>query len=202
MNDETLKSDISKIKVNIFDKTYTFLTDNGVFSKERLDYGTRLLLENLDIAKMEGAVLDLGCGYGAIGIILGSINKNIFIDMVDVNERALFLSRENIKLNSVKNLSVYESDGYKNINNEYNYIVTNPPIRVGKEKLREILIGAKEYLKKDGELWFVMRKDHGAKTFQKELEKYYRIDILEKSKGFYIFRCFLHWLFAFYLIVL
>jgi len=192
MNDETLKSDISKIKVNIFDKTYTFLTDNGVFSKERLDYGTRLLLENLDIAKMEGAVLDLGCGYGAIGIILGSINKNIFIDMVDVNERALFLSRENIKLNSVKNLSVYESDGYKNINNEYNYIVTNPPIRVGKEKLREILIGAKEYLKKDGELWFVMRKDHGAKTFQKELEKYYRIDILEKSKGFYIFRCFLH----------
>jgi len=192
MNDETLKSDISKIKVNIFDKTYTFLTDNGVFSKERLDYGTRLLLENLDIAKMEGAVLDLGCGYGAIGIILGSINKNIFIDMVDVNERALFLSRENIKLNSVKNLSVYESDGYKNINNEYNYIVTNPPIREGKEKLREILIGAKEYLKKDGELWFVMRKDHGAKTFQKELEKYYRIDILEKSKGFYIFRCFLH----------
>jgi len=192
MNDDTLKSDISKIKVNIFDKTYTFLTDNGVFSKERLDYGTRLLLENLDIAKMEGAVLDLGCGYGAIGIILGSINKNIFIDMVDVNERALFLSRENIKLNSVKNLSVYESDGYKNINNEYNYIVTNPPIRVGKEKLREILIGAKEYLKKDGELWFVMRKDHGAKTFQKELEKYYRIDILEKSKGFYIFRCFLH----------
>jgi len=188
MNDETLKSDISKIKVNIFDKTYTFLTDNGVFSKERLDYGTRLLLENLDIAKMEGAVLDLGCGYGAIGIILGSINKNISIDMVDVNERALFLSRENIKLNSVKNLSVYESDGYKNINNEYNYIVTNPPIRVGKEKLYEILFKAKDYLLPEGEFWFVIRKDQGAKSAIKDLSCEYIVDVIKKSKGFFIIR--------------
>ena len=95
------------------------------------------------------------------------------------------LAKKNAELNKV-NINIFESNIYENINNKYDYIVTNPPIRVGKKILYQILFEAKEHLNKNGELWLVIHKDQGAKTLAKDLEKEYTVEIKEKNKGFYI----------------
>lgn len=171
-----------KTKTKINDIEFTFITDNGVFAKKGLDFGTKLLLSNLK--NIKGKVLDFGCGYGPIGIYISKV-FNCDVDMIDINLRALNLSKKNAKENKVT-VNIFESDIYSNITKKYDYIITNPPIRVGKKMLYEILIGAKQHLKKNGELWLVIHKDQGAKTLSKELEKYYKIEIKDKNKGFYI----------------
>ena len=187
-SDKNVKSEKRLIKFNFNNKEYSIYSDNGVFSKDRFDYGTRVLLENIDIHSLCGKVLDLGCGTGIVGLILGTTNKNISIDMVDVNERAIELARENIKLNNLNN-NIFISDVYSNVNDKYNYIVTNPPIRAGKDVVRKFLLGAKDYLSDSGTLYFVMRKDHGVKSMIKELEEIYKIEVIAKDKGFYIVKC-------------
>lgn len=179
---EYVESKETKTKCIINKQEINLITDNGVFSKKGLDFGTRSLLETLE--NINGKVLDFGCGYGPIGIYL----KKTFdceVDAVDINLRALKLAQKNAKLNDVE-INIFESNIYEKITKQYDYIITNPPIRVGKKILYEILEGAKNYLKKNGKLIFVINKDQGAKTVAKELEKIYKIEILNKSKGFYI----------------
>ncbi len=177
------------ITINFKDKYYKVYTNNGIFSKDKLDYGTKLLLENITKNNLAGNILDLGCGYGIIGIILASTYHNISVDMCDITDRAISLSQENTRNLNLKNINIYKSDIYDSVKNKYNYIITNPPIRAGKDILRKFLLGAKEHLKENGELWFVMRKDHGVKSMIKELENIYEIEIKDKSKGFYIVIC-------------
>lgn len=184
-NDKNIKSERKLINFSFNDKNFSLYTDNGVFSKDKLDYGTRILLENIDINNLKGRVLDLGCGIGVVGIILGTLNKNISIDMVDINERAIILTKDNVKFNNINN-NVFVSNVYSNINGKYNYIITNPPIRAGKEVVRKFLLGGYDYLTDDGILYFVMRKDHGVKSMIKELVNIYEVDIINKEKGFYI----------------
>ena len=171
-----------KTKCIIKNTELTLITDNGVFSKKGLDFGTRTLLETIEDIK--GQVLDFGCGYGPIGIYLKK-TFDVEVDAVDINERAMNLAKKNAELNKV-NINIFESNIYENINNKYDYIVTNPPIRVGKKILYQILFEAKEHLNKNGELWLVIHKDQGAKTLAKNLEKEYTVEIKEKNKGFYI----------------
>lgn len=184
-NDKNIKSERKLINFSFNDKNFSLYTDNGVFSKDKLDYGTRILLENIDINNLKGRVLDLGCGIGVVGIILGTLNKNISIDMVDINERAIILTKDNVKFNNINN-NVFVSNVYSNINGKYNYIITNPPIRAGKEVVRKFLLGGYDYLTDDGILYFVMRKDHGVKSMIKELVNIYEVDIVNKEKGFYV----------------
>ena len=174
-------------RAEIGGKLYTFKTDNNVFSKKGLDFGTRTLLENVDIKNISGDVLDFGCGYGPIGIYIKS-NTNANVDMIDVNERALKLAKSNASINKV-DVNIFESDIYSNVTKKYDYIITNPPIRVGKKILYEILIKARDYLKKDGHLIFVINKDQGAKSTMKDMEKYYSVKLIEKNKGFYVIDC-------------
>ena len=184
-NDNNVKHNKKIIEFYFNDKKYSVYSDNGVFSKDKFDYGTRLLLDSIDIEKISGNVLDLGCGLGVVGIILGTINKNINIDMIDINDRALSLVRDNLTLNKVK-ANVFSSDVYSNVNKKYDYIITNPPIRAGKEVVRKFLLGGYDYLNDNGILYFVMRKDHGVKSMIKELENKYKVTIINKDKGFYI----------------
>lgn len=184
-NDNNVKHNKKIIEFYFNDKKYNVYSDNGVFSKDKFDYGTRLLLDSIDISKLSGNILDLGCGIGVVGIILGTINKNINIDMIDINERALSLVRDNLTLNKVK-ANVFSSDVYSNVNKKYDYIITNPPIRAGKEMVRSFLLGGYDYLNDNGMLYFVMRKDHGVKSMIKELEKIYNVTIVNKDKGFFV----------------
>ena len=184
-NNNNIKHNKKIIEFYFNDKKYNLYSDNGVFSKDKFDYGTRLLLDSIDISKLSGNVLDLGCGIGVVGIILGTINENINIDMVDINERAISLVRDNLTLNKVK-ANAFSSDVYSNVNKKYDYIITNPPIRAGKEVVRKFLFGGYDYLNDNGMLYFVMRKDHGVKSMIKELESKYNVTIVNKDKGFYI----------------
>ena len=179
-----VKSNEHEIDVIINNLKLKFIVDNGIFSKKGLDFGTRTLLENIDIKKIKGNVLDFGCGYGPIGIYINKITK-ANVDMIDINKRALALAKRNAKLNDV-NVNVFESNIYENISKKYNFIITNPPIRVGKKLLYEILFDAENHLKENGELWLVINKNQGAKTLAKDLEQTYDVTIVTKNKGFYI----------------
>lgn len=185
---ENLKSNLRKIQVCISDKCFNLYTDNGVFSKSGLDFGSRTLIEAVLDEKIFGDVLDVGCGYGAIGIILSSF-FNINLDMCDVNLRALHLTKMNIKENDTKNVNVFESDIYSNVNKKYDFIITNPPIRVGKEILYKFLFDAKDHLNDNGLLYFVINKDQGAKSVIRDLSEIAMVEIVKKNKGFFIIKC-------------
>ena len=185
-NEGLAQSEEKKVKAVIQNKIFTFITDNNVFSKSGLDFGTRTLLESIDVTKLNGKILDFGCGYGPIGIFLAT--HNLDVAMIDVNIRALNLAKKNAQLNRV-NVNIFESNIYENVNRKYDYIITNPPIRVGKKILYEILFGAKEYLIDGGHLILVVHKDQGAKSLAKDLEKSYQVKILQKNKGFYELDC-------------
>lgn len=183
---QDLPSNIKEVIAIINGKKYSFLTDNGVFSKKGLDFGTRTLLETLKINEIKGNVLDFGCGYGPIGIYIKD-NTNAIVDMVDVNKRSVHLAKENAKRNNVE-VNIFESNIYDNVNQKYDFIITNPPVRVGKKILYQILFEAKEHLNRNGELWLVISKDQGAKSLIKDLEKNYTVRVENKNKGFYIIR--------------
>mgnify|MGYP002625690280 CR=1 FL=1 len=183
---ENLESNEKKINCIIKNINFTFITDNGVFSKSGLDFGTRTLLENLDLENINGDILDFGCGYGPIGIFISKI-KNIKVDMIDVNLRSIELAKKNSELNKV-DTNIFYSDIYENIDKKYDFIISNPPIRVGNEILYKILFDAKKYLKTNGELWIVINKDQGAKTIMKKLSEEYNVELVTKNKGFYIIK--------------
>lgn len=180
-NDDISSKEV-KTKCFINGNEFTFITDNGVFSKKGIDFGTRSLLES--IKDISGDVLDFGCGYGPIGIYIKK-KFNCNVDMIDINKRAINLAKKNSKLNNTE-VNIFESNLYSNVNKKYDYIITNPPIRVGKKILYDILFGAKEYLKEFGKMYLVIHKDQGAKTLAKDLEKEYKVNIVDKNKGFYI----------------
>lgn len=187
-----LKSNIEKYKTRIFDKEFCFNTDNGVFSKSKLDFGTRCLLENLPLEEIKGEILEVGCGYGVIPIILTRIVDKIeSFDAVDVNKRALHLAEMNKKENFAPKVNFFLSNCYKNINKKYDVIISNPPIRAGKNIVYEIVMNARNYLKEDGKLFIVINKDQGAKSLYKDLEKVYKCELINKKKSFWIIKCIL-----------
>lgn len=183
---ENLESNIQEFKIKINNYDFTFKTDNGVFSKGELDFGTNLLIKNVLERKISGEVLDLGCGYGPIGIALAKI-LNCQMTMVDVNKRAVHLTKMNIKNNSVNNTEVLVSEGYNELKDKkFDYIVSNPPIRVGKQILYDLLIKAKDHLKENGEMYIVVRKEQGANSLIRDMSAYYQVEVIDKDKGFFI----------------
>lgn len=186
-NEENLKSEIEKVIAEINGIPFYFYTDNGVFSKGELDFGTELLLKNFKYDNPNNkTLLDIGCGCGPIGIYASHLG--FAVDMSDVNKRAIHLSKMSLKEQGL-NANAFESDAYKNITNKYDYIVSNPPIRVGKEKLYEIIMGAKDHLTDNGELWIVVRKQQGAESLIRDIKKVYKsVEVITKKKGFYIIK--------------
>lgn len=185
-NDKNIKSQLKKINYSIFNKNFTFYTDNGVFAKNGVDYGSKLLLETIvDSSFLYHSILDVGCGYGTLGIILNKV-YNCPTTMIDINKRALHLARRNILENKCNDILIFESDAYAKIEDKYDLIITNPPIHAGKKKVYEILLEAKNYLTENGKLFFVIHKDQGAKSVIRDLSEKYKIEFLRKEKGFFI----------------
>ena len=185
-NNENLKSELRTIVYKIDDSEFTFFSDYGVFSKDKIDFGSNLLIKTIikNIDKKNLEILDVGCGYGLIGISLARILKSKAV-MSDINKRALHLTDKNIVYNKVEGKTI-ESNVYDNIDGKYDLIVTNPPIRAGKKQVYKILDEASNHLKDDGELWFVIRKEQGAKSTIEHLKERYQVNIMERSKGFFI----------------
>ncbi len=183
-NDENLKSEIVSFNCIMNNISFTFSTDNGVFSKGELDFGTSLLIKNILKMHLSGNVLDLGCGYGPIGIILAKL-LDVQVSMIDINKRAIHLTKMNAKKNNV-DVNVCISDGYENISDKYDYVISNPPIRIGKNRLYKLLIDTKKHLKEHGELIIVVRKEQGAKSLIRDMSVYYDVKVIDKDKGFLI----------------
>lgn len=172
-------------------RTLTFASDAGVFSKHGVDYGSKVLIEAMDIP--EGArVLDVGCGYGPIGLSAAWMSGAGTVTMVDVNERALELARENARLNGIANVRILKSDALEQVSGEvFDRILTNPPIRAGKETVHRIFEQAVACLAPDGELWVVIQKKQGAPSAYAKLELLFgedHVDEVTKDKGYRIFR--------------
>lgn len=187
-NNENLKSEIKSLDFAYNGYDFMFLSDNGVFSKSHIDYGSRLLVDEfLKNYHGDGPILDVGCGYGFIGIVVAKV-LDVKLTMIDVNKRAVHLTKRNIDNMKVR-AEAFVSNGYENVEGKYDVIITNPPVRAGKKVLLDILVNAKDYLVKGGSLWYVLRKDQGAKSMEVELNKHYKVENIAKSKGFYIYKC-------------
>ena len=165
-----------------------FTTDAGVFSRGEVDTGTRLLLEALP-EEMQGDILDLGCGWGIIGISIARRWPGSRVVMADVNTRALDLSRENAKRNRAEVVCV-ESDGMSALmDRSFDAVVTNPPIRAGKQVIYKMFADAATRLKDGGALYLVIRKQQGAESCIKYLETIYgKVEKLDKSGGFWVLK--------------
>lgn len=184
-DNDDLRSEIRVLKYSYEDAHFSFSSDLGVFSKDKIDFGTKTLIESYFLSGRKNVnMLDVGCGYGIIGITMSKI-MNAKVDMIDVSKRALHLCKMNIKKNEV-DAKCFFSDMYQNIDSKYDVIITNPPIRAGKEIYLNIINNSFDYLNENGELWFVMNKKHGVKTVIKNLEKTRKVTVLSKNKGFYV----------------
>lgn len=187
INDNKLSENLSKIDVKVKDTSFSFYTDDGVFNKKGLDYGTRVLLENINLEN-KNSFLDVGCGCGPIGIYIAKQSNSYTVDMIDVNEKAVILTNKSIKLNSLNNINAYVSNVYENVIKKYDMILTNPPIHAGKKVVYEIIRGAYNLLNNNGELWIVIRKDQGAKSLIKDMSDIYDFEIIKRDNGFYILK--------------
>ena len=163
-----------------------FTTDAGVFSRDGLDKGTEALLEALP--ELTGRVLDLGCGWGAVGVALGKKYPALGIVMTDINSRAVELARRNLAANGVK-AEVVQGDGFQSVAGDFDAIVTNPPIRAGKAVIYGLFAQARDRLRPGGALYLVIRKQQGAPSALKYLREIYAgAEVIERGSGFHVIR--------------
>lgn len=188
--DPQSKSMPSAWKYTLRGKKYSFTSDIGVFSKNEVDFGTRLLIEQFEAPDISGDILDLGCGYGPIGIALADRHRDRNVIMVDVNERALTLARKNVLENDITNTEIFQSDRFSHLSNHtFAAIVTNPPIRAGKKVVHKMFEESKQALLRHGELWVVIQKKQGAPSAKAKLELLFgSVEVVFRSKGYFILR--------------
>jgi 16S rRNA (guanine1207-N2)-methyltransferase len=169
---------------------FRFKTDNGVFSKREVDFGSRLLIESFEMPNADGLLLDVGCGYGPIGLSIAKSYHDRMIHMIDVNERAIALAKENAELNRIENVKIYESDRLLNVKeNTFAAILTNPPIRAGKNTVHDIFEQSFEHLTSQGELWVVIQKKQGAPSAIEKLNNLFNhVETIDKSKGYFVIK--------------
>lgn len=167
-------------------EVFEFVTDNGVFSKKTLDYGSYLLIKNVYKSELGTNVLDLGCGWGPVGIILKRFNSNINVSAVDVNSRAIELAKENSLLNKTET-KTYLCEDIETLNIKFDSVIFNPPIRAGKKLIYTLYQKSFNVLNDNGKLVIVIQKKQGAQSSLDELKKIFnKVEILEKDSGYYI----------------
>ena len=180
------KHDIHELNVELLGQRLTFLTDAGVFSKKMIDYGSRVLLSVLDFEAGE-RVLDVGCGYGPLGLTLAKA-YGVAVTMVDINQRALDLAQQNAERNQVS-AHIFQSNVYEKVSGIFDHIISNPPIRAGKQVVHEVISGSYEHLTEGGDLTLVIQKKQGAPSAKSKMEDVFgNCEIVKKDKGYYILR--------------
>lgn len=166
----------------------SLVTDSGVFSKGHVDEGTKLLIQSAHEKGLAGKVLDLGCGYGVIGLTLKKLNQDLRVSGIDINSYAVELANENARKNKL-DVQFTQGDGI-NTQETYDHILLNPPIRAGKKVIYSLFADAYDHLDKEGKLTVVMRKQHGAPSAIKYCEELFsEVTKLTRSKGFWVFQC-------------
>lgn len=186
----TAKHDEHIIDYQINNIDLKFTTDAGVFSKMRVDYGSGVLIKQMaEVDFPSSNILDVGAGYGPIGLFAAKFWPEQTVDLVDVNERGLNLAAQNAEVNGITNVNIYKSDVYDEVPSErkFGLIVTNPPIRAGKKVVSSILAGAKDHLVEDGVLLVVIQKKQGEPSARKLLKEIFgNCTILIRDKGYYV----------------
>lgn len=177
------------IEAEIAGRKFSFITDAGVFSKNRVDVGSEVLMTTASKTSFpEGDLLDMGCGYGPVGLYLAAAFPTRQIEMVDMNERALDLAKDNAKLNEIENVRIYQSNLFEHVeNHQFAGIVSNPPIRSGKKVVHQILEEAYDHLLPGGLLQIVIQKKQGAPSARKKMEEVFgNVDRVALDKGYWI----------------
>ena len=184
INDKNIESEDIIIKYTYKGKELSFISNSGIFSKNRVDFGTNLLLNTIEIKK--NSILDLGCGYGVVGVCIASSSSLSDVLSVDINERAVELTNKNYINNQVNNGRAIVSDVYCNLDKMFDVIITNPPIRAGKEVVYEMVLNGINYLKEEGEIWVVIRKDKGGMSLFKNMQTVYNFAEIVNKKNQYL----------------
>jgi len=176
------------LSLTIRNRSFRFRTDAGVFSRGRLDRGTELLAEALDVGPCE-LVLDLGCGYGVLGIVAAKLSEESHVILTDVNERAAALAIANLKRNRVTNAEVRVGDLYGPVAGlRFDHIVCNPPIRAGRAVVDRIIEEAPDHLLDGGRLWLVVRTRQGAKAIRARIVRAFgQADVARRGSGYKVF---------------
>ena len=178
--------DIHELRVDLLGEKMTFLTDAGVFSKKMIDFGSQLLLKCLEVNQGE-TVLDVGCGYGPLGLSLAKA-YGVQATMVDINNRALDLARQNAERNKVE-AKIFQSNIYEQVEGKFDHVISNPPIRAGKQVVHEIIEKSEDFLETGGDLTIVIQKKQGAPSAKSKMEDVFgNCEIVKKDKGYYILR--------------
>ena len=183
-----IEDDFKEFEYIFLNTKFSFTTNSGVFSRKYIDFGSQNLLTELNELKLDGRILEVGCGYGAITIPLAYFKQHCKFDMIDINEEAINLSKKNIQKNKIKNINVFKSDIYENVDfTEYDCIYSNPPIRAGKKVTYQIYEKAYDHLKENGIFVIVIQKKQGAESSITKLNEIFgNCEVLNKKKGYYI----------------
>ena len=188
----TTEKEIYKFDWNIGSERFYFYTSNSVFSKNGVDFGSMLLIETVikENKNFNGNILDVGCGYGPIGVVIAKLINKSNVSMADINERALELTKMNAHENKVEeNVKIINSSAYENISENYDIIVTNPPIRAGKDVVFSFYEGAYEHLNNGGKLYVVIQKKQGAPSSKDKIMSIFgNCEVVDKKSGYFIFR--------------
>jgi len=179
------KMKLGVIRTSLCGKSFAFLTASGVFSKKRVDLGTRLLIESMVLPE-EGCVLDVGCGYGAVGIAVATFNHDLRVVMVDVNERAVRLARRNVEINNVQNVIVKHGHLYEPVKGAvFNCVLSNPPVSAGMETVKAIICEAPEHMAKKAIFQMVVKSKVGGKRLLTFFEEAFgNVQILARGSGY------------------
>ncbi len=178
--------EILKMDENIRGIEFEFLTDRGIFSRKKIDKGSRLLAKSVETRKSD-TILDVGCGYGIVGIVISKFVKKVY--MIDVNRRAVSLTRKNIVLNKCSNVSVTKKDFFELGIKNFDVVVTNPPFRMGKEFVFRIIEKIPEFLKETGRFYMVVRTKQGAKSYEKKIAEIFgNCEIVDRESGYRVLK--------------
>jgi len=190
INKEHKESDFFEFNDEVLNYKLCFRSCDSIFSKDKIDDGTRALLEAIDEnVELNGHGLDIGCGLGVIAIAL--IKRfGVTFDMIDINETAVKLSNTNLIKNNVqKNAKAFVSNGFENVIELYDFIVTNPPIKTGKKLLFQLIEDAFKHMKENAPIILVIRKDHGMESLKKHMQSIFgNCEIIDRNKGYYILK--------------